>query len=191
MIRFAATIIFGLTCMVCRATPHREIDLRNQTDANGDYAISLCARPSPGPLALPGHAFVAYSFKPTGGERKFLALGFTTDSSVKGVLSFSKVLATPPGYLGEEKYTSVKEECLVLLVNESDFNAAYALALPFYNVPALSSLTYSGVYSLTTNDCVTFMTNTAKQFTPRGIKVPPRQSIDLPLPYLRKLIDAN
>lgn len=191
MIRIAVAIVVGMTWTVCHASAHREIDLRNQTDANGEYAISLCARPSPGALSLPGHAFVAYSFRPTGGERKFLALGFTTDSSVKGVLSFSKVLSTPPGYLGEEKYTSVKEECLVLLVNEADFNATYTLARPFYNVPALSALTYSGVYSLTTNDCVTFMTNTAKQFSPRGIKVPPRQPADLPLPYLRKLIDAN
>jgi hypothetical protein len=191
MKRIAVAIFAFVMSAAAIAAPHRQLDLRNQTDANGEYTISLCARPSPGPASLPGHAFVAYSVKPTGGERKFLTLGFTTgDPAIKGILSFSAILAKPDGYLDEEKFTSVNEECLVLLVNEKDFNAAYALAMPFYKVPALSALRYTGVYSLTNNDCMTFMINTAKQFAPR-VKVPPRQATDLPLPYMRKLIDAN
>lgn len=172
------------------AAPHRSVDIRNQTDANGEYTVSLCARSSPGPANLPGHAFVMYSFKPTGKEWRSFALGFTTDSAVKGMLSYSKVLAAPSGYLNEEIYTSVNENCLLLQVNEPDFNKALARAYPLYAVPALASLKYSAVYSLTKNDCLTFMTRVAQEFAAKLV-VPPRNTTDLPLDYMRKLIDAN
>ena len=176
---------------LCVAAPHKRLDLRNKTDANGEYSVSLCARSSDGPMKLPGHAFVSYNFKPTGKEWRSFALGFTTNSAVKGMLSYSKLLAQPAGYLNEEMYSSVNENCLLLLVNESDFNKAMSRAQPFHTIPALASLKYTAVYSLTSNDCITFMTEVAGEFKPRGVNVPVRSATDLPLVYLRKLIDAN
>ena len=186
-----SVLLLSLAAASAHAAPHKEIDLRNKTDANGEYSIAICARPSPGPAGLPGHAFVAYSEKPAGRERSVLALGFTTNSAVGGVLSFSSLLATPAGFLGEEKFTHMKEECLVILVNEDDFRRAYAVARPFYDVPVLQSIAYSGVYSLTNNDCESFATKVAATFKGRGVVVPPRKTTDLPIDYVRKLIDAN
>lgn len=195
--RFRAQACQALACVgagfamatTASAAPHKQIDLRNQSDASGEYSISLCARPSPGPAGLPGHAFVAYSFLPASGQnRQFLAVGFTTDAAVKGLLSFNAALAEPPGYLGEELFTHVKEKCLVLLVNKAGFDRAYAKLT--VQVPGFGNLKYLAVYRLTQNDCVTFMTGVASLFAPQ-VKVPPRKATDLPLDYLRKVIDAN
>jgi hypothetical protein len=179
---------------VAHAGPHRQLDLRNQTDASGEYSVSLCARPSPDTLlSLPGHAFVAYSFLPagSGSARRFLAVGFTTDSAIKGTLSFSKVLAQPTGYLEEEHFTHVKEECLVLLVSKADFDRAIAKVTPYASVPAFKDLKYVATYSLTQNDCVTFMSSVAEVFVPRGIKLPARTATEFPTTYLRRIILSN
>lgn len=186
----AALLLLGLAA---NAGPHRQLDLRNQSDAGGEYSVLLCSRPSPAPAGLPGHAFVAYSHQPPiGGKRIFFALGFTTSASaVKGLLSYSALLAKPAGYLDEENFSHVKEQCLVLLVNRPDFEKAYAKAVPYAGVPALDNLRYAAVYSLTRNDCVTFLVSVAGLFTARGLKVPERNLLDLPEVYLRKLIDGN
>lgn len=188
----AGCFIAAFGSAATNAAPHKILDLRNQSDASGEYSISLCARPSPGPAGLPGHAFVTYSFKPANGERRIASIGFTTAAgTLKGVLSYSAFLATPAGYLGEEKYSSINENCLIALVNESEFNQAMSLAKPFANLPGLDSLTYLGVYSLTSNDCITFTSSVAKTLETRGLKVPARAVADTPPVYLRKLIEAN
>ncbi|BBB64250.1 hypothetical protein UNDKW_5977 (plasmid) [Undibacterium sp. KW1] len=182
---------FFFVPILATAGPHKELDLREQSDADGEYTVSPCARPSPGASSLPGHAFVMYSYRSLAGDRRILSLGFMTNSAVKGVLSYIALLATPVGYPGEEHYTAAKEECLVLMVNKADFMTAMAIAKPFYNIPTLEKLTYSGIYSLTQNDCITFMFNVANRFASQGVVIPKRDTRDLPLVYLRKLIDAN
>ncbi|BBB66580.1 hypothetical protein UNDYM_2327 [Undibacterium sp. YM2] len=188
MVVLVTTILFGT--QICIASPHKQIDLRNQTDADGEYTVSICSRPSPGPEGLPGHMFVAYSFKPTDQDRKVIALGYTTRAGlIQGVLSFSALLTMPSGYLGEENFTHMEEQCLELLVNKNDFDHAWSIAQPFYNLPALSSVQYAGIYSLTNNDCETFATQVARTFN--SLVVPQRKILDLPEAYVRKLIDAN
>lgn len=191
--RAALAVVLILAALAATAAPHRERDLRNQTDSTGEYSISLCSRPSPGPAGLPGHAFIAYSHLPPGGSpRKFLALGFTTAAGpIEGLLSFSSRLATPQGFLGEEMFTHVKENCLVLLVNQADFERAYALATPYGAIPRLQDLRYMARYSLGTNDCMTFAISTAKLFEGKGVKVPARGPLETPQAYVRRLIDAN
>jgi hypothetical protein len=189
----ATTAAFVLAAQGAIAAPHRVLDLRNQTDATGEFSVSLCARPSPGPAGIPGHAFVAYSYLPaSGGRRQFLALGFTTAASpVQGLLSFSSLLAEPEGFLGEEKFSHVKEQCLVLLVNKAEFDRAYAVALPYGAVPAFKDVRYAARYSLASNDCVTFAVRVAQLFAAGGLKVPERKLTDTPAAYLRRLVDAN
>ncbi|MQA40583.1 hypothetical protein [Rugamonas aquatica] len=175
---------------VVLSAPHKVIDLRKMSDSSGEYSVSLCARPSPGSAALPGHAFVAFSFIPaSGGDPQFVALGFTTNSAVKGLLSFSALLATPTGYLKEEILSHVQENCLVALVNRQDFDNAYAKTRLFAGLPGFGDSPYIAVYSLTQNDCVTFMTGVASVLD--GVTVPERNLTDLPMDYMRKLIDAN
>jgi len=94
-----------------------------------------------------------------------------------------------PGYLSEELYTSIKERCLVALVNKKTFDDSWAVAHPFFNVPALSAITFSGEYRLGVNDCMTFMINVSKAL--KGVVVPNRGATEPPQAFLRRLIDSN
>jgi hypothetical protein len=181
-------------CSLCTvaSAAHKTLDLRNASDASGEYSVSLCARASPDTVArLPGHAFVAYSVLPPGGQRSYVAVGFTTQSAVKGLLSYSALLARPAGYLGEETYSALSERCLVIQVNKPDFERAISVAQPFHAVPPLSSIRYQATYSLGSNDCMTFMQSVGELFTAKGFKVPVRKATELPLEYMRRMIDAN
>lgn len=191
--RIGSAFLLFFTALSAPAAPHRELDIRNQTDGTGEYSIALCARPSPAASGLPGHAFIAYSHLPgTGEQRKFLALGFTTAAGpVEGLLSFNQFLATPAGYLSEESFTHVKERCLVLLVNKADFDRAYAVAVPYGAIPPFSDLRYMARYSLGSNDCMTFAIKVAKLFESKGVKVPARTRLEVPGAYIRRLIDEN
>lgn len=171
------------------AGPHKQLDLRTMSEATGEYSISLCARPSPSGN-IPGHAFVVYAHKPPGKERKILSLGFTTSAGpAKAALSYKGWLATADGYLGEERYTSINEQCLVALVDKNVFDQAWKLAHPLASIPGLVDLRWTSAYTLAENDCMTFMAGVA--MTAKGIKVPERGSTELPLRYMRRLIEAN
>lgn len=188
---FAAT--GGLICLLVTspvlAAPHKELDLRTLSDPSGEHSISLCARPSPSGN-VPGHAFVVYSVKPPGKDRKILSLGFTTSSGPsKAVLSYKGWLTTTDGYLGEERYTSIKEECLVVHVDKAVFDQAWGLAYPLASIPALADLQLMAAYKLSANDCLTFMSKVAVAL--KGVKVPARGTTELPLDYVRRLIESN
>lgn len=171
------------------AAPHKELDLRTMSDPSGDYDISLCARPSPGGN-VPGHAFVVYSVKPPGKDRKVLSLGFTTSSGpAKAVLSYKGWLTAADGYLGEERYTSINEKCLVVHVDKAVFDKAWALSHPLASIPALADLRLTAAYTLSENDCMTFMSKVATSL--KGVNVPARGATELPLAYVRRLIDSN
>lgn len=188
--RAALVGIIGLLIPIkSLAGPHKEIDLRTMSDATGEYDISLCARPSPsGPV--PGHAFVIYSHKPPGKDRKILSLGFTTSSGpAQAALSYKGWLTKADGYLGEERYTSLNEQCLVAHVDKSVFDQAWGLAHPLATIPGLADLRWTGAYTLAQNDCLTFMSKVADSL--KGVKVPERGATELPLAYLRRLIDSN
>ena len=61
--------------------------------------------------------------KPPGKERRVLSLGFTTSSGpIKAVLSFKGWLTDADGYLGEERYTSINERCLIARVDKVAFD---------------------------------------------------------------------
>jgi hypothetical protein len=194
LLRFGVFSVFGsLICLLhalpVHAAPHMEIDLRTMSDPAGDHSISLCARTSP-TGNVPGHAFVVYSIKPPGKDRRILSLGFTTSSGpAKAVLSYKGWLTTADGYLGEERYTSINEECLVVHIDKSVFDQAWNLAYPLASIPGLADLRLTAAYTLSANDCMTFMSNVASAL--KGVKVPFRGETELPLAYVRRLIDAN
>lgn len=165
------------------------MDLRTMTDPAGEFSVSLCTRPSP-TGDIPGHAFVVYAHKPPTGNRKVLAIGFTTTSGpMKAALSYNGWLTAADGHLGEERFTHMKEKCLVTLVDKQAFDKAWSVSHPFASVPGLATLVWSADYRLAENDCMTFMINVAK--TLPSVKVPSRGAAELPRPYLRRLIEAN
>lgn len=115
---------FYLTWVVCFAlvpgySSAKAIDLRNATEASGEYEISFCARPSPDTVKrLPGHAFVAFSFKPREGGRTFLAIGHTVQAGVSPVdAAWSYFGGAVPGYLAEEKYSAAMTTCRPYVVS--------------------------------------------------------------------------
>lgn len=169
--------------------PHKVLDLRTMSDPSGEFELSLCSRPSPSGN-VPGHAFVMYSMQPHGSNRKVLALGYTTSAgAAKAALSYSGWLPAADGYLGEERYTSSKERCLVAKVDKKVFDFAWALAHPLASIPALADLRFSGDYRLGDKDCMEFMIKVAKLLP--GVHVPERGATELPQPFMRRVIDAN
>ena len=183
-----ATGVLGLPA-AASAKPHKVLDLRTMTDPAGEFSVSLCSRPSAND-DIPGHAYVVYSVKPHNGERKILALGFTTAAGpAKAALSYRGWLSSVDGYLGEERYTNINENCLVVLVNKNAYEAAFAKAHPLAAIPGLESVRFIGQYELSEKDCMTFVIDVASAL--KGVKIPVRGATEFPQPYIRRLIDSN
>lgn len=170
------------------------LDLRNQTDGDGSTReISFCARPSPDKPGLPGHAFLIFAVLDNSGVQKFRTLGHTVFAIGDALLSYGGLIPAS-GALVQEKYTSTKQECLTVQVNAADFNAAYATAAqPLSKIGIVfdEALPIQKAYSLGVEDCVQFLVSVASRFIPKGLKVPTRNTHELPLSYVRRLIDTN
>jgi hypothetical protein len=182
--------------VVAIAAPYKSVDARKQTDADGNLrSLSFCARTSPDTATgIPGHAFVGFGVVSQNGERLYSAVGHTTFDPAGALLSYSKLFSPAAGALVEEKYTSVQENCLVVLVNKAAYDQAYDMTKDYLSGQAPS---FSGniktllAYRLGAEDCVTFVTRTLKTLEPLGIKVPVRKSTELPLVYIRRVIESN
>lgn len=171
----------------------KTVDLRNETDGDGgSREVSFCARPSPDKPGLPGHAFIAFSETTKDGKRTFRAIGHTVFSAGEALLSYTG-LVTADGALVDEKYTSIKQQCLTLQVNKADYQKAYGLAaqpLKVIGVVLDETKSIQKAYSLAAEDCVGFMITQAKLFAPK-VSVPSRNNGELPMNYVRRFIDAN
>lgn len=195
MIRKA--VAFGLVCIVFSgvsyAAPHKVINLKLKTDIDGqEREVSICARPSPGSSSLPGHMFVAFSSVNPEGKRSYTALGHTTSATPsKALLSYTKLIEGVAGQIKEEIYSDAKEKCLVIMVNKDAYERALSIAKPSIDKfidDKSGPLTLS--YKLGEQDCMTLAVNTAKAIS-NQIKVPERGSTELPMQYVRRLIDSN
>lgn len=177
------------------AAAAKQIDLRNQTDGSGnEYDVAFCARPTP-KVGVPGHMFVSYSSLRANGERTFVAVGATTAPDVGLVAAIASYFGGPvSGMLKQEMYTAIKEQCLDLQVNESDYNAAFALTadpLTALGITPPDSDVVLQEYQLGAEDCMTFAIGVAKLLESKGLLVPERQTGELPMAYVQRLIDAN
>lgn len=113
-------------------------------------------------------------------------------SAGEALLSYTG-LVTADGALVDEKYTSIKQQCLTILVNKADYQKSYGLvAQPLKAIGVVLDETkpVQKAYSLAAEDCVGFLIAQAKLFTPK-VAVPARNSGELPLNYVRRFIDAN
>lgn len=171
----------------------KTLDLKTHTDIDGgNREISICARPSPDNLGLPGHAFIAFSETTKDGKRSFRAIGHTAFSVGEALLSYTG-LVTAEGALVDEKYTSIKQQCLTLQVNKSDYDKAYGVTVqPLKNmgIEFDEAKPIQKAYSLGAEDCVGFLTTQVNFFASKVV-VPPRKSGELPLDYIRRFIDSN
>lgn len=169
------------------------IDLRRQTDSDGVVReISYCARPSPdSAMKLPGHAFVTFATVDASGRTKFRSVGHTTFNVGAALLSYTGLLKAD-GAVVSEIYTSSKQRCLTTLVNRPAFDAVYQQAMnPLAALGFSAEVPYALSYTLGAEDCLGFMIRVAKRFQADGMKLPARGAVELPLDYLRRMIDAN
>ena len=191
---YFVALLLALVSHAAAAAPHKVVNLRNATDADGlEREISFCTRPSPG-TDLPGHAFVAFSTTSQKQPRTYQAIGYTTKAPpAAAMLTYFKVVPKVEGHLDEEKYTDAKEECLVVQVNKDAYEKARATMkapitkyFPGMDPPPPLLLGYR----LGAEDCMTFMIEVARTFN-GTIKVPQRGATELPLSYLRRMIEGN
>jgi hypothetical protein len=93
----------------------------------------------------------------------------------------------------EERYTSVKQDCLVVKVNNSDYARALVASRPTLATLGIPEAVAASLerYTLGSNDCLTFAERVASALAPAGLKVPARTPIDTPATWIRKLIAAN
>jgi hypothetical protein len=197
----AATIKFSLTslalaCLALAArsggAQQRELDLRKV--AGDEHAVVLCARPSPdSAAAVPAHAFVAFSYKTGAGDREYLAVGTVSGVQPKALLGFSTVFSPIPARLSEPDYAALKQRCLSLLVDRADFQRSVRLARRSLEAmaSAVPAQPVAVAYQLPAEECVKLFVSVAGAFGERGVKVPERREGELPLSYLRRLIDQN
>lgn len=172
-----------------------EKDLRTMSDASGETEISFCARPSPNDFGLPGHAFVAFSEKPTAGARVFRAVGHTVATSAGPVSSAFTYFSggSVAGQQAEERYTHIKQACLALKVDRAVYQSALAAARPTLTTLGIPDAVAASAerYTLNGNDCIDFVIKVAQPIKLAGLKVPTRGATDTPMSFLKKLVAAN
>lgn len=187
-------ITFFLVLCLSLSASAKTIDLRNKTDVDGGVReVSFCARPTPGNVGLPGHAFVTFALIKKDGEIIFRSIGHTVFSIGAAIMSYDAIIPAS-GALKLEYYTSTKQECLTVQINKDEYESVYASVtqpLLSLGIKFDETLPVGMAYTLAVDDCVQFVVSIADKFVSKGLKSPKRNSNELPFPYIRRLIDSN
>ena len=168
-------------------------DFRTQSDADARYSIAICARPSPDSASgVPPHAYVVWREANDQGERVSRAVGYAPNEGLKALIGPSTSVGTGVGQPSRGAAPGVRP-CLELLVNKREFAAAESIARATVK---RDSATQTGpeaitVYNLAQEDASGIIAEIATRFSNRGLYVPGRRAGELPLAYVRRLIDAN
>jgi hypothetical protein len=192
-LRMRAFIVL-LGMLLWASVAAKTLDYRTLSDPAGEYDIAFCARPSPDSTGKPGHAFVAFSHKGVGGDRDFLALGHTVSAGTAVASAGWSYWGAPvPGRLKEERYTAIKQACLVVKVDRKDYDSGIARIVDPLAKLGLSrpgDIVFES-YRLGAEDCIAFMVSVANLLKPKGLKVPDRGGAELPMNYMGRFIAAN
>ena len=169
-------------------------DFRTQPDADVRYSIAICARPSPDSASgIPAHAFAVWREVNDGGERVSMALGYAPNDGLKALIAASSSGSPVASQSSQSASPGGARSCIELLVNKREFaTAANVARAPFKRVVASQAETeLTPVYSVAQEDAFTSIAEVATRFSARGLYVPHRRAGELPLAYVRRLIDAN
>lgn len=172
----------------------KEIDRSTRSDAAGIFQIGFCARPSPDTFKKwPGHAFVAFSHLKPSGQRDFVAIGHTITAGVTPAQAIWSVAGEPvSGVLKEELYTSAMQNCLVVKVDKEDYDRAFELTKsPLQKMGLSATGPVVEGYKLAADDCMAFMIAVASTLSRKGVVVPTRGATELPMDYMRRLVNSN
>jgi hypothetical protein len=123
-----------------------------------------------------------------------MAIGHTVAAGTSATSAIWSYFGTPvQGLLKEELYTSIKQDCLDLRVNQEDFRQARSLAedpLQKIGLTAREGTVFES-YKLGEQDCMTFLIAVARTLESTGLKVPARGRTELPMQYIVRFISAN
>ncbi|HEX8301529.1 hypothetical protein [Sphingomonas sp.] len=191
----AIAILAGALLGILSPLAGRDKDLRSMTESSDETEIGFCSRPSPGSLGFPGHTFVTFSATKTDGYRDFKAVGHTLGSDVSATSAGFSYFSgkSVAGKQMEERYTALKQSCLIVQLNRSDYDKALLAAKPTLASVGIPIDIAASIerYSLGDNDCITFAERVANALKPAGLKVPGRSATDTPAAWISKLSDAN
>lgn len=127
--------------------------------------------------------------------RAYVALGHTTHAPpADALLSYLRVLPAVAGSISDERYSATLERCLVMKVGKTDFEKAYGLATARVDRLTPNPTNWpptSLSYRLGTQDCMQYAIAVADLFKSKGLHIPQRGATELPMTYLRRLIEAN
>jgi hypothetical protein len=169
-------------------------DFRTQPDADARYSIAICARPSPDSASgIPPHAFAVWREVNDGGERVSMAVGYAPNDGLKALIGSSTNGSPVASQSSQGASAGGVRSCIELLVNKREFaTAANVARAPFKRVgTAQAEAEPTAVYSVAQEDASTSIAEVATRFSNRGLYVPGRRAGELPLAYVRRLIDAN
>ena len=186
---------FALAGLATSPGAANTIDLRKQTSAEGISEVGFCSRPSPDAGGFPGHSFVTFSKPRPQGGRDFRAVGHTIAAGVSPVSAAFTYFggASVAGKQMEERYTSIKQVCLVVQLDPADYARAVATAQPTLTAIGIPAAIAASAerYSLGNNDCVTLAYRVAATLAQAGLNVPARSPTDTPASWIAKLKQAN
>lgn len=93
----------------------------------------------------------------------------------------------------EERYTAIKQACLVVRVDDADYARAVVAAQPTLTALGVPAATAAAAerYTLGTQDCITFARKVATALAIAGLKVPPRAALDTPAAWIERLKSAS
>lgn len=171
------------------------LDLRRSSDIGGLTEISFCSRPSPNSFGFPGHSFVAFSQTRSSGARSFRAVGHTVgrDASTTAIVFSYFGGRSVQGAQAEELYTHLKQACMIVMVDRSDYETAITAARPTLTALGIpdDDARFLERYSLNGNDCIDFIIRVARTLQNAGLRVPARTATDTPASYISKLRNAQ
>jgi hypothetical protein len=158
------------------------------------YSLSFCARPFPdSALAVPPHAFVAFSHASATGKRFVQAIGTATLAPSNTLLGFSTKISPIPAELEEQAQAMLTERCLTLMLNRAEYQ--HIMHLAGISSTAKASETsvqpVSANYGLSAEGCVELFVRVITPFRNRNVALTPRSDSEPPLAYLRRVIDQN
>jgi hypothetical protein len=169
-------------------------DFRTRPDPDVRYTLAICARPSPDSAGgIPAHAFLVWREAGEHGERVTKAVGYAANEGLKAVMASVASSMTNSSQLTQGTSIPAVRLCLELLVDKREFAAAENLTRPFFkHVGSLETEPTSAVVrSLGQEEASGLIAEIAVRFSNRGLYVPARRPGELPLAYVRRLIDAN
>lgn len=187
------TLLLGLTAFATALAAENK-DLRTFTDPKGETEIGFCVRPSPDAFGFPGHSFVTFSEVPRATTRLFRAVGHTVSAAGVAATVFTYFGSRPvAGKQMEERFSHMKQACLVVQVDRNVYDRAVAAARPTLAALGLSDELAASAesYRLNGNDCIDFAIRVAQALTTAGLVLPSRNATDTPANYIQNLIAAN